>query len=233
MVMDIVVADIPPKYGMLLSRSWGAKLQGTLQLDMSYATIPLFGQQRRLYRETLMKYMVSSQEKPHNYPLYSVHSDLDSFILYNDGDMESQIAQLEDDVYNLEESKETPEEDKTVTIQTDEPIEPLWSLDFDGVVSKEGSGAGVWVFNSKARYSESHSYKLNFQCTNNIAEYEALMLGLKLLKKLGAKRISVRGDSELIIKQIKGEYSAKHPRLRAYRNVVLDFCNVLLNMICR
>jgi hypothetical protein len=33
----------------------------------------------------------------------------------------------------------------------------------------------------------------------------------------------VRGDSELIIKQIKGEYSAKHPRLRAYRNVVLDF----------
>ena len=33
-VMDIVVADIPPKYGMLLSRSWGAKLQGSLQLDM-------------------------------------------------------------------------------------------------------------------------------------------------------------------------------------------------------
>jgi hypothetical protein len=88
MVMDVVVADIPPKYGMLLSRSWGAKLKGTLQLDMSYATIPVFGQQRRLYRETLMKYMVSSQEKPHNYPLYSAHSDLDSFILYNDGDTE-------------------------------------------------------------------------------------------------------------------------------------------------
>jgi hypothetical protein len=43
MVMDILIADIPPKYGILLSRSWGAKLQGTLQLDMSYATIPLFG----------------------------------------------------------------------------------------------------------------------------------------------------------------------------------------------
>jgi hypothetical protein len=91
MVMDIVVADIPPKYGMLLSRSWGAKLKGTLQLDMSYATIPVFGQQRRLYRETLMKYMVSSQEKPHNYPLYSAHSDLDSFILYNDGDLKNKL----------------------------------------------------------------------------------------------------------------------------------------------
>jgi ribonuclease HI len=96
-------------------------------------------------------------------------------------------------------------------------------MDFDGAVSKEGVGAGVWVHNHKARYSETHSYKLNFQCTNNIGEYEALILGLKLLKKLGAKRIMVRGDSELIIKQIKGEYSAKHPRLRAYRNDVLDF----------
>jgi hypothetical protein len=92
MVMDIVVTDIPLKYGMFLSRSWGAKLKGNLQLDMSYATIPVFGQQRRLYRETLMKHMVSIQEKPHNYPLYSAHSDLDSFILYNDGDLDNRIA---------------------------------------------------------------------------------------------------------------------------------------------
>jgi hypothetical protein len=44
-LMDVVIADIPPKYGMLLSRSWGAKLGGSLQLDMSYATIPIFGGQ--------------------------------------------------------------------------------------------------------------------------------------------------------------------------------------------
>lgn len=42
-LMDVVVADIPPKYGILLSRSWGAKFQGSLQLDMSYATISVFG----------------------------------------------------------------------------------------------------------------------------------------------------------------------------------------------
>jgi hypothetical protein len=50
MVMVVVVADIPPKFGMLLSTSHDAKLKGTLQMDMSYATIPLFGQDRRLYR---------------------------------------------------------------------------------------------------------------------------------------------------------------------------------------
>jgi ribonuclease HI len=95
-------------------------------------------------------------------------------------------------------------------------------MDFDGAVSKEGAGAGVWLHNHRNRYSENHSYKLNFQCTNNIVEYEALMLSLKLLKKVGAKQIMVRGDSELIIKQIKGEYAVKHPHIRAYRNVVLD-----------
>ena len=82
-LMDTVVADIPPKYGMLLSRSWGAKLQGSLQLDMSYGTIFVFGQQRKLYRDTLMKYMVSSEEKPQNFPIYSMYLDMDSFILYN------------------------------------------------------------------------------------------------------------------------------------------------------
>jgi ribonuclease HI len=48
------------------------------------------------------------------------------------------------------------------------------------------------------------------------------MLGLKLLKKVGAKQIMVRGDLELIIKQIKGEYATKHTQPRSYRNVVLD-----------
>lgn len=44
LMMDIVVVDIPTNYGMMLSCSWGAKLQGILQIDMTYATIPMFGQ---------------------------------------------------------------------------------------------------------------------------------------------------------------------------------------------
>ena len=82
-VMDIVVADIPPKYRMLLSRSWEEKLQGSLQLDMSYSTISVFGQPKKLYKETLMKYMVSRVEIPRNYPIYSTHTNMDSFILCN------------------------------------------------------------------------------------------------------------------------------------------------------
>lgn len=62
--MDVIVVDIPVKFGMLLSRSWSTKLKGTLEMDMSYATIPVFGEKKRLYRETRLAYMVSSKDKP-------------------------------------------------------------------------------------------------------------------------------------------------------------------------
>jgi hypothetical protein len=61
MVKDVVVTNIPPKFGMLLLRSWAMKLKGMLQMDMSYTTIVVFGHDRRLYRELLLKYMVSSK----------------------------------------------------------------------------------------------------------------------------------------------------------------------------
>jgi hypothetical protein len=115
-----------------------------------------------------MKYMVSSQEKPHNYPLYSSHSDLDSFILYNNGDTGEQITQLEEDTSGLDKGQEIVEAERKKNVITEELPADFWSMDFDGAVRKEGAGAGVWLHNHRSKYSENHSYKLNFQCTNNI-----------------------------------------------------------------
>jgi hypothetical protein len=84
MVMDVLVEDIPPKFGMLLSRSWAAKLKGTLQMDMSYTTIPIFGQDRRLYKEFFLKYMVKNKSESINHPIYSVETELGSSIFFND-----------------------------------------------------------------------------------------------------------------------------------------------------
>ena len=69
------------------------------------------------------------------------------------------------------------------------------------------------------------SYKFSFNCSKNEAEYEALIVDIKILKKLGAKKISLYGKSILVIKKDKWEYSAKRPRMRAYSNVVLDILN--------
>jgi len=97
-LMDVVVADIPPRFGMLLSRSWGEKIKGTMQLDFSYATIPVFSQMRKLYWEKIMKYMITSKEKPVNHPINYVHTDLESFVLYSDSfnDVNSQLVEVED-----------------------------------------------------------------------------------------------------------------------------------------
>jgi hypothetical protein len=76
---------------MLLSTSQAAKLKGTLQMDMSYAIIPLFGQDRRLYREVFLKYMVSNKAHPNNHPIYSVETEIGSSILFNDLSFEEEV----------------------------------------------------------------------------------------------------------------------------------------------
>jgi ribonuclease HI len=74
----------------------------------------------------------------------------------------------------------------------------MWNMSFDGVVSKERLGVGVWINPPKVG-TKLCSYKPVIDCTNNMAEYEALILGLNTLKELGAKRIVIHGDYELII----------------------------------
>ena len=82
-VMDIVVASVPAKFGMLLSRSWSRKLKGTMQMDFSYATIPVFNQHRRLWWESRLKYMVNIKECPKNHPIYVVDTNMGSSIFFN------------------------------------------------------------------------------------------------------------------------------------------------------
>jgi len=52
------------------------------------------------------------------------------------------------------------------------------------------------------------------RATNNVAEYTGLITGLQEARKLGAKKIIVRGDSELVIKQMRGEYRVKNPDMK-------------------
>ena len=67
-----------------------------------------------------------------------------------------------------------------------------------------------------------YSYKLYFKCINNVAKYEAHILGLKILKKMKSKKVYIYGESELVINRVNGVYQSKHPRLRSYINLVLD-----------
>jgi ribonuclease HI len=92
---------------------------------------------------------------------------------------------------------------------------------FDRASSKDGVGDGI-VLVSPAHETIPLSYKLEFAATNNVVEYEALVLGLRDAKDMGIKEIIVFGDADLIIQQIRNVYQAKHPRLRSYRNEAWD-----------
>ena len=85
----------------------------------------------------------------------------------------------------------------------------MCSVEFDGDLGKDGAGIGIWVcnpFHQPCKVPTNvilFSYKLAFYYTNNEVEYEVLITGLKILKKLGARRIVVYGDSELLVKKFK------------------------------
>jgi len=75
---------------------------------------------------------------------------------------------------------------------------------------------------------EGHAYRLNFKCTNNVAEYEALLLGLKLLKTPGSAKVSILGDSDLIIQQMKGNFVTNDNRMRVYRTAATNILNAFI-----
>jgi len=75
------------------------------------------------------------------------------------------------------------------------------------------SGIGVAIFDKDSNLIHEASDYLGV-ATNNIAEYKALILGIKLSMEYNAKKILFKSDSELMVKQIKGEYKVKNPQLK-------------------
>jgi hypothetical protein len=59
------------------------EVEGLFADGYVYATIPVFGHDRRLYREVLLKYMVSNKMQPNNHPIYAIDTEVGSSIFYN------------------------------------------------------------------------------------------------------------------------------------------------------
>jgi len=80
------------------------------------------------------------------------------------------------------------------------------------VVSQRGSEVGL-VIVSPDRITIEKSLRLGFSATNNVAEYEALLIGIAMVQKMGEKVVEVFLDSRLIVGQVKGELEAKDLRM--------------------
>ena len=87
------------------------------------------------------------------------------------------------------------------------------------VDSASGVGAGIVVITPEGIKLE-HSFWLGFKTSNNEAEYEALLVGLRVVSDLGAKEVEIYSNSLLIVNQVQGSFEAKDPWMMEYLQLV-------------
>ncbi|XP_030949955.1 uncharacterized protein LOC115973854 [Quercus lobata] len=90
-----------------------------------------------------------------------------------------------------------------------------WKAHVDGAANQRGSGLGLVLLSPEGITIEK-SFKLGFSATNNEAEYEVLLEGMRMIRKLGGKSVDMFSDSRLIVGQINGDMEAKDERMQEY-----------------
>jgi hypothetical protein len=101
--------------------------------------------------------------------------------------------------------------------QPDAPPEKVCTIHCDGAWCHAGAGAAAVITSPtgvKHRYAARLSFALESdRCTNNVAEYEAVILGLRKLRALGVTTCIIKTDSKGVAGQVKKDYAAKDPAL--------------------
>ncbi|KAM1600415.1 hypothetical protein ACFX15_024030 [Malus domestica] len=99
--------------------------------------------------------------------------------------------------------------------QKTEPTAPTWSLYVDGSSNQQGCGAGL-ILTTPDIVAIEYALRFKFKASNNEAEYEAILAGLRLAKHLGVKRIDIFSDSQLVVNQVTNNFDAKDSSMAAY-----------------
>ncbi|KAG9447538.1 hypothetical protein H6P81_013666 [Aristolochia fimbriata] len=96
-------------------------------------------------------------------------------------------------------------------------ILPPWKMYFEGAARRNGAGAGVFFVLPKDNLLP-YSFVLTQNCSNNVAEYQALLLGLNMAVEMEIPQLKLYSDSALIIKQIMGEFEVEKAELVPFRD---------------
>ncbi|XP_077224177.1 uncharacterized protein LOC143857604 [Tasmannia lanceolata] len=126
--------------------------------------------------------------------------------------------------------------DEQIMTMEEESYEPRWTLYFDGASNQKGQGVGALLISPRNEHIPL-AVKLQFECTNNMAEYEACIVGLEAALALGIDELDAYGDSMLIICQTKGKWKTREDRLipyHEYLDVLVDqFKNITFTFLPR
>ena len=94
-----------------------------------------------------------------------------------------------------------------------------WEVYVDGATNQQRSGVEL-VLVSPEKITIEISLKLGFSAMNNEAEYEALLMGIMMVQKMGGKTMKVYSNSKLVVGQVRGELEARDPRMQEYLSQV-------------
>ncbi|GJY06745.1 reverse transcriptase domain-containing protein [Tanacetum coccineum] len=111
---------------------------------------------------------------------------------------------------------ERSEEDSPDTpIKEEEELPEPWILFTDGSSCTDGSEAGLILTNPEGM-EFTYALRFRFDATNNEAEYEALIAGLRIAEQMGVKNLQANVDSRLVANQVNGTYVAKEADMIRY-----------------
>jgi ribonuclease HI/transposase InsO family protein len=223
--IDIIVVDIPEVYGMFLSRDWSEQLHGYFATDWSHLWLPENGKPNkiRVNRERYLKFTVTDlndPNEPYTPPANSPEAQgVDTYF----GNFTAEVSPISDPQRQSEIKAFTQ---PTASIQKScEPDQnQVWSLYFDGSKSKEGAGAGCIIIDP-AGNKTLLACRLEFECTNNVAEYEALLQGLRKALDMRIQNLIVFGDSEIVVRQVRNSIHCLTPHLKCYQYEVWNLIN--------
>ena len=102
-----------------------------------------------------------------------------------------------------------------------ERIEGWWKLKTNGSSQKTRANAEIVLY-SPDNIVISRAVRFAFQATNNEAEYEVLVLGLRLAPSLSAKNLEAFSDSQLVISQVNGSYETKDDKMSSYLSTLKE-----------
>ncbi|CAL8084296.1 unnamed protein product [Prunus armeniaca] len=100
-------------------------------------------------------------------------------------------------------------------------VSPVWMMCFDGSARKDGAGAGV-IFVSPERHILPYSFTLSELCSNNVVEYQALIMGLQMPVEMNISSLEVYDDSMLVVNQLLTHYEVRKDDLIPYHQMAMQ-----------
>jgi ribonuclease HI len=224
-VIDIIVVDIPEVYGLFLSRDWSEQLHGYFATDWSHLWLPENGKPNkiRVNREHYLNFTVidlNDPNEPYTPPPGSPEvQGMDTFF----GNFMAEVSPINSPQQQFE---ITACMQPTASMQqSHEPDgNQIWSLYFDGSKSKEGAGAGCIIIDPTGNKTLL-ACRLEFECTNNTAEYKALLQGLRKALDMHIQNLVVFDDFEIVVRQVRDSIHCLSPHLKCYQSEVWKLMN--------